>query len=173
MRNRMAALALLAGAAPAAAELRSSAPGGFESVHVATVAAPPAEVFAALGTPARWWTKGHTYSGDAANLRLELRAGGCFCERVPADGSTIEHGRVVYAQPGKVLRLSAALGPLQAEGVAAALTWTLKPVAGGTEVTQSYVVGGYVRGGADTLAPIVDRVMGEQLNGLRAAFARR
>lgn len=167
------ALLMLAAASPVAAEVKSAAPGGFESVHVAIVAAPPADVFAALGEPARWWNKDHTYSGDAANLLLEPRAGGCFCETVPADGSTIEHGRVVYAQPGKALRLSAALGPLQAEGVSGALGWTLKPVAGGTEVTQSYVVGGYVRGGADKLAPIVDRVMGAQLRGLQASFARR
>jgi hypothetical protein len=30
-----------------------------------------------------------------------------------------------------------------------------------------------VRGGADKLAPIVDRVMAEQLTGLQAVFARR
>lgn len=126
-----------------------------------------------LGQPSRWWNKAHTYSGNAANLRQELRAGGCFCEAVPADGSTIEHGRVVYAQPGKSLRLHAALGPLQQEAVAGALTWSLKPVHGGTEVTQTYVVAGFVHGGADKLAPVVNKVMAEQLTGLQAAFARR
>ena len=84
----------------------------------------------------------------------------------------IEHGRVVYAQPGKALRLHAALGPLQQEGVSGALTWALKPAAGGTEVTQTYVVGGFVRAGADKLAPIVDRVMAEQLKGLQTVFAK-
>lgn len=168
-----AALLMLLAAAPAAAELRSGTASGFESVHVAIVAAPPAEVFAALVEPARWWNKDHTYSGDSANLRLELRAGGCFCETVPVDGSIIEHGRVVYARPGHALRLSAALGPLQAEGVAGALSWTLKPVATGTEVTQSYVVGGFVRGGLGQVAPAVDRVMGAQIEGLTALFAGR
>ena len=80
---------------------------------------------------------------------------------------------MVFAQPGKTLRLQGALGPLQQEGVAGALTWALKPVAGGTEVTQTYVVGGHVKGGADKFAPVVDRVMAEQLRGLQAAFAAR
>ena len=78
---------------------------------------------------------------------------------------------MVYAQPGKVLRLHAGLGPLQQEGVSPALTWSLKPVARGTEVTQTYVVGGYVRAGVDKLAPIVARVMAEQLKGLQTVFA--
>lgn len=172
MRRILWAAALIM-AAPAAAEVKSASAAGFESTHVALVAAPPDRVYAALGQPRLWWNKDHSYSGDAANLSLDVRPGGCFCEAVPADGSTVEHGRVVYARPGKALRLSAALGPLQGEGVAAALTWTLKPVAGGTEVTQTYVVGGYVRGGADKLAAIVDQVMGSQLAGLKAYFDKR
>lgn len=170
---RMAVVMAMLWPGPAWAEVRSASPAGFELVNVATVAATPEQVFAMLGQPARWWSKAHTYSGDAANLRQELRAGGCFCETIPADGATIEHGRVIYAQPAKLLRLHAALGPLQQEGVAGALTWALKPVAGGTEVTQSYVVGGFVRAGADRLAPIVDRVMAEQLSGLQRAFSSR
>ncbi len=125
----------------------SATSAGLELVNTAIVAAPPEQVYAMLGTPARWWSKGHTYSGDSANLSQELKAGGCFCEVIPADKTTVEHGRVVFAQPNNTLRLLAALGPLQQEGVSAALTWSLKPVAGGTEVTQTYVVGGFVRGG--------------------------
>jgi uncharacterized protein YndB with AHSA1/START domain len=170
---RLTALLAALSAAPAAAEVKSASPAGFETVNVTVVPAAPDAVYAMLGQPARWWNKSHTYSGDAANMSQQLRAGGCFCERVPADRATIEHGRVVYAQPGRTLRVHGALGPLQQEGVSGALTWALKPVADGTEVTQTYVVGGYVRAGAEKLAPIVDRVMGEQLNGLAAVFARR
>lgn len=169
MRIILAGLAIWS--APAFAEVKAASPAGFELVNVAVVNAPPDRVYAMLGTPARWWNKAHTYSGDSANLSQELKAGGCFCEAIPADRSTIEHGRVVYAQPGKALRLHAALGPLQQEGVSGALTWSLKPASGGTEVTQTYVVGGYVRAGADKLAPVVDRVMAEQLAGLRAVFS--
>ena len=52
------------------------------------------------------------------------------------------------------------------------LTWSLKAVPGGTEVTQSYVVGGYVRGGADKFSKIVDQVLAEQLEGLRKSLAK-
>ncbi|NNM77587.1 ATPase [Sphingomonas sp. ID1715] len=158
--------------APAMAEVKTASPTGFEIANAARISVPPEQVYAMLGQPARWWNKAHSYSGDSANFTQELRAGGCFCEALPADRGSIEHGRVVFAQPGKALRLYAALGPLQQEAVTAVLTWSLKPVAGGTEVTQSYVVNGSVRGGADKLAPIVDRVLAEQLRGLQAALAK-
>jgi hypothetical protein len=106
-------------------------------------------------------------------MSLELEAGGCFCETIPADGGTIEHARVIQARPGETLRLQGGLGPLQAEAAIGVLTWSLKAAPGGTEVVQTYVAGGYVRGGADTLAPIVDRVMAEQLAGLQRRLAKR
>jgi hypothetical protein len=157
-------------ASPAAAEVRSATPAGFEVESRVTVPASPAEAYAALGRIGEWWNPAHTYSGKATNLRLDLKAGGCFCETTEGGGA-IEHLRVVYAQPGTMLRLQGGLGPLQAEGVAGALTWTLKPVAGGTEIVQSYVVGGYVRGGAEKLASPVDQVMREQLERYRSRLA--
>ncbi|MEA1015830.1 SRPBCC family protein [Sphingosinicella sp. LY1275] len=169
----MKKLVLFAGAlvaSPAAAEVKSATPAGFEVESRATVPVPPAEAYAALGRIGEWWNPAHTYSGKAANLRLDLKVGGCFCETTDGGGA-IEHLRVIYAQPGAVLRLQGGLGPLQAEGVAGALTLTLKPVAGGTEIVQSYVVGGYVRGGAEALAPLVDKVMGEQLERYRSRLA--
>ena len=152
--------------APAAAEVKSATPGGFDIENKTTVSATPTEAYAALARVGQWWNSEHTYSGDASNLTVQTKAGACFCEVIPNGGGTIEHARVVYAKPGETLRLQGGLGPLQAEAVVGTLTWQLKPVAGGTEVTQSYVVGGYVRGGADKLAPIVDKVLGEQLTGL-------
>jgi uncharacterized protein YndB with AHSA1/START domain len=157
---------LAALAAPAAAEVKSASTSGFDIENKATVSATPAETYVALGRIGSWWNSEHTYSGDASNMTLEARAGGCFCETIPADGGTIEHGRVIYAQPGKTLRLQGGLGPLQSEAVVGTLTWQLKPVEGGTEVTQSYVVGGYIRGGAEKLAPLVDQVLAQQLAGL-------
>ena len=165
------AAALFAAAAPAAAEVRSSGPGGFEVEAKVVVPAAPAAAYAMLGRIGEWWNKDHTYSGSSANLSLKAKVGGCFCERIPPNGA-IEHMRVVYARPGTILRLQGGLGPLQAEGVAATLTWTLKAVPGGTEIVQTYVVGGYVRGGAEKLAPIVDKVMAEQLSGLQRRLGR-
>jgi uncharacterized protein YndB with AHSA1/START domain len=156
------AFAVLA-ATPAVAEVKSATPAGFEVQAKATVPVSPAQAYAALGRIGDWWNSEHTYSGKATNLRLDARAGGCFCETVPNGNGTIEHMRVIYAQPGQTLRLQGALGPLQGEAAVGTLTWALKPVPGGTEVTQSYVVGGYVRSGADKMAPLVDRVLAEQM----------
>jgi hypothetical protein len=173
MRSVLIAATMLGiASAPAAAEVKSVTPAGFETENKAVVAATPAKAWAMLGQPGQWWNKEHTYSGDASNMTLRLRAGGCFCERVPAGGGTIEHARIVYAQPGVTLRLQGGLGPLQAEAAIGTLTWTLKAVPGGTEVTQTYVVGGYVRGGADRLAPLVDKVLAEQLAGLQRRLSR-
>jgi hypothetical protein len=53
----------------------------------------------------------HTFSGNAHNLSIEEKAMGCFCEKLP-DGGGVSHMEVVYFAPGKTLRLSGALGPL-------------------------------------------------------------
>lgn len=159
------ALALATAASPGIAAVKSATPAGFEVESRATVRATPAEAYAALGRIGRWWNSDHTYSGDAANLTLDLKAGGCMCEAIPADGGSIEHMRVVYARPGAALRLQGGLGPLQGEAVSGTLTWTLTPAAGGTEIVQTYIVGGNVRGGADKLAPLVDQVLAEQFSG--------
>lgn len=167
MNCRLAALALAAGlAAPAAARVVSAVPHGFEVVETVKVAATPAQAYAALARVGRWWNGEHTYSGNAANMRLEARPGGCLCERMKDDGA-IEHMRVVYAQPSHTLRLQGGLGPLQEEGAVGSLTWSIKPVADGAEVTQRYVVGGYIRSGGEKLAPLVDRVLAEQLTRLK------
>jgi uncharacterized protein YndB with AHSA1/START domain len=158
---------ILALAGPAAAEVKSATPNGFELVSIITIAAPADRVYSALGEVGRWWDPSHTFSRDAANLSLELRAGGCFCERLKGGGS-VQHLQVVYAAPGEGLRLRGALGPLQMEGVDGTLAWTLKPAEGGTSVTQSYVVGGYIRGGMEQWAPRVDRVLDEQLQRLKS-----
>lgn len=155
-------------ATPALAEVVKATPAGFELKHVVTVAAPPDRVWAVLVEPARWWSKDHTYSGDAANLSLLARAGGCYCELLP-DGGSVEHMRVVYVQPEKALRLVGGLGPLQAEGVQGAMTFALAAEGAGTRVTVSYVVGGYFRGGGEALAAPVDTVLKQQVAGLKSA----
>jgi uncharacterized protein YndB with AHSA1/START domain len=150
----------------AEAEVKSVAPNGFEVVDTAAIQAAPERVYAALGQIGQWWSNAHTFSHDAANLSLDLKAGGCFCERLK-DGGSVQHLSVVYAAPGEGLRLRGALGPLQMEGVDGTLAWALKPTEGGTAVTQSYVVGGYIRSGMDQWAQRVDRVLHEQLDRLK------
>lgn len=161
------AIACLAIAAPAVAEVKSTADSGFEVVSVATTTAKPDAVYAALATPGAWWSDEHTYSGDSANMTIDARAGGCFCERM-ADGGTIEHGRIIYAQPGKTLRFTGGLGPLQSEAVTGTMTWTIERDGEGAKVTQRYVASGYMTGGLKSLAPLVDKVLAQQLAGLKA-----
>lgn len=164
-------IAAAAAASPAAAEVKSAAPAGFAVESRAVVAAAPAEAYAQIVRIDEWWDAAHSYSGNAANLSLQARPGGCFCERL-ADGGGVEHMRVVSARPGVELRLQGGLGPLQAEAVTGSLSWSLKPAGGGTEIVQRYVVGGYVEGGADRIAPAVDQVLAGQLLRLQQKLAR-
>ena len=167
IKGLAALIAALAAAGPAAAEVKSVTANGFEVASTATIAAPTDRVYAALGEVGRWWSPSHTFSRDTANLSIELRAGGCFCERLK-NGGSVQHMQVVYAASGAELRLRGALGPLQAEGVDGALSWTLKSADGGTSIAQNYVIGGYIRGGVEQWAPKVDRVLDEQLQRLKS-----
>lgn len=156
----------------ALAEVKQVDAGGFESVHDIALAQSPQQVWDALRAPARWWDKDHSYTGDSANLYLDAQAGGCFCEKLPERGS-IEHLRVIYAQPGKQLRMSDGLGPLQSEPVAGVMTWTLKAgQGGGTRLGMTYIVSGRIRmeGGFTALAPLVDGVLAQQIAGLKAVL---
>lgn len=165
---RLVLLAAMVAAAPASAAVTVTA-NGFVTEAKATVAAPPAAVWAALIDPARYWSPGHSYSGDAANFSLDAKAGGCFCESW-AGGASIEHMRVVLVWPERTLRLTGGLGPLQSEGVAGTLTWELKPAGPGTEITQTYAVGGSMRFDMAETAPMVGAVLEEQLRRLSGLF---
>jgi uncharacterized protein YndB with AHSA1/START domain len=136
------------------------------------IAAPPEKVYAALLEPGSWWGSDHTYSGNASNLHLDARAGGCWCETLP-NGGFVQHLTVVYADPGKALRLRGALGPFQALGVDGALTWSLKPAAAGTDLSMTYKVGGYNKEGFAQLSQATDEVLTEQLDRLKKSIEPR
>ena len=162
---------------PAAAEVVASSEAGFVVRETAEVPADPAATWAALVAPQNWWNKAHTFSGDSANLYLDAQGGGCFCEKLPLKdgapgtrGGSVAHMRVVYADPGKALRMVGALGPLQSEALTGTLTITLKPGGAGTRIVMEYVVGGYMRYKTDEIAPAVDKVLAEQLAGLAASL---
>ena len=73
------------------------------------------------------------------------------------------------SEPGQVLRLTGALGPLQSEALLGTMTITLKAGATtGTRILIEYVVGGYMRYRPEQIAPAVDRMLGQQLAGLSA-----
>ena len=152
--------------ASAAAEVQSAGASGFEVRQTVHVAAPSDKAFAALLQPARWWSSEHTFSGNAANLTLDARAGGCWCESLP-DGGSVEHLHVIYVAPGKVLRLRGALGPFQAMAVDGVMTWSVKAAANGTDISLSYAIGGYAKDGFENLAKGADHVLGEQIEHLK------
>jgi hypothetical protein len=163
-----AALVALASMAvkPADSEVLSVAANGFEVRETAHSSASPDKVYAALLLPAHWWSSDHTFSGKAANLVLEARAGGCWCETLP-NGGSVEHLRVVFVSPGKTLRLRGAIGPFQSYAVDGVMTWSLKSAANGTDISMTYAIGGYAKDGFDELAKAADRVFGEQIEQLR------
>lgn len=155
-----------AGATPAAARV-APAPGGFASEHEVVLALPPASTWKRLLDVASWWSGAHSYSGDAKRLTLDPRAGGCWCETTPGGGS-IEHMRVIYAEPGKLLRLAGGLGPLHSDPVVGVMTVTLSPVTEGTRVIATYKVAGPAVASNTGLAAAVDKVLAEQFARLAA-----
>lgn len=179
IKARLAAVALMAlVAAPvsmAQAEVVTQSPAGFVIKLSADTTATQNDAWKALITPNKWWSGEHTYTGDAGNLWLDAQATGCFCEKLPkpADApaeqrmGSVEHMHVVYADPQRgVLRMVGGLGPLQGEALHGTLTITLKPIEGGTRIEWDYVVGGYMRMNPEQIAPLVDKVLGEQLTRL-------
>lgn len=156
----VAAAALLLAAGAAQAEVKVAEGGVIRIENRAVVKAPPEKVYAAIGEIGRWWNGAHSYSQNAGNMTLELKPGGCFCEALPGGG--VKHGEVALAWPGMMVRILAALGPLQDEGVGGALTFTLKKVPDGTEIVQTYNIGG-LRPQMLQAAPVIDQVVREQL----------
>ena len=160
-------LSAIALASPVRAGL---APGtsasGFEVLHQLEIAAPVDAAWLALAQPGRWWPKAHTWSGNASNLSLALVAGGCFCEKWK--GGSASHGRVLMVRDRELLRLDAPLGPLQEMGLDGLLTVTLVPAGEQTKATVTFRVRGDASQQLDKLAPVVDKVVGEQWGSWKA-----
>ena len=160
-------LPLLLAAKPASAEVVSATESTFVVETKQTVAASPQKVWETLVRPAGWWESSHTYSGDSANISIDARPGGCWCEKIK-DGA-IEHMRVVYVQPAQVFRGIGGFGPLQEMPVNAVLTVTIKPAGAGSAVTYTYRAAGFMPGGLAKVAPIVDQVLSSQWARLKPA----
>jgi hypothetical protein len=171
-----AAAAIIALPSTAFAEIKAQGEGGFSVVHIATVEAQPDVIWKRLITPKDYWSSVHSWSGSVDGFTLDPRAGGCFCELIQEKDAkdklktigSVEHMRVIFAQPGKVLRMQGALGPLQSEAMLGTLTVAINPAkeGSGTTVSFSYVAGGYMRYKVSEIAPAVDKVIGEQFAGL-------
>jgi uncharacterized protein YndB with AHSA1/START domain len=164
-----AALMLCASSSTAYAEVKQSAADGFFLTYSGPVAASTAKAYADVTQVQRWWSSEHTYSGKAANLSIKPEAGGCFCERWK-DGSA-EHGRVIMALPGKLLRVETSLGPLQELALKGILSFWIKTEDSATTLTVEYRVNGSSGSGLDQFASSVDEVLGAQVDRLRRYIA--
>ena len=157
--------AVLAGclASPARAEVTQAAADHFLIGFSADVAATPTRTYEAIQQVQHWWSAEHTWSGDATNLSLKAEAGGCFCERWKQGSS--EHGRVVMAVADELLRLQAALGPLQEYALNGMLSFQLAAgVDGTTQLNVDYRVNGASASDLGQFAPAVDRVLALQID---------
>jgi uncharacterized protein YndB with AHSA1/START domain len=168
MRFAIAAALLFVFATPARAEVASATPSAFVIQAEADLAGSPDKVWNDLVRIQRWWGASHTYSGDSARLRLEPRAGGCWCERWGA-GQSVEHMRVVLVtehEGVRTLRAVGGLGPLQEMGVSGVLTFTIAPHANGAKLTMTYRVTGDAGLNLEQIATPVDSVLMEQFGRL-------
>jgi len=149
----------------ASAEVVESSANSLRVRHVRTVQASPEKVWNSFLRVSGWWNSDHTYSGSAANLRIEPHAGGCFCETLP--NGSVQHMTVVFVSANDRMTLSGALGPMQTAGVAGALTFQIAPGGEGSEMTLTYNVGGYYPGGLSSIATVVDGMLSEQCTRLQ------
>jgi hypothetical protein len=171
MRHVLPALALFL-AAPASAVIVGADSHGFELKHSIDLPIPPAQALAAFGRYGAWWSKEHTYSGDASRLTLQLRPGACLCERLDGGGG-VEHMRVTYYEPGKRVVLTGGLGPLLYEATAGVMDVQVTKTPGGSRLTLNYRAAGFARANGTQMAMGVDSVLREQVERLRLYASKR
>ncbi|WOI54623.1 SRPBCC domain-containing protein [Parvularcula sp. LCG005] len=151
----------------ASAEVVSASPDHMELVLSDVSELAPDELWKKLIKPSRWWSGDHTYSGDARNLSLVLRAGGLWKEKWKEGAAA--HGEVIYFKRGEELRLTAPFGPLQDMAVETAWTITLTPEGEGTRVNFVYRASGSMVSDLHLMATAVDYVYSEALKSLVAS----
>ena len=162
---------LLLSSSPAAAEVLVADAHGFEVSNAVSLVIPVNQAYAAFSRLGSWWNDEHTYSGKAANIQLVLRPGACFCEAISTGGG-VEHMRVSVVQPNERIVMSGALGPVLYEAATGVMDIKFERIAGGAKVTLNYRAAGFARGDANKMAPIVDRVLAEQMKRYRVYAAK-
>jgi hypothetical protein len=173
LRNIFWLAFIISGLSSAAAEVKDSSTLGFTIQDSVFIASEPKDVYHSLVADiGQWWDSAHTFSGNASNLSIDDRAGGCFCEKLE-NGGSVRHLEVVFADPAKTLRMIGGLGPLQAMAVTGSMTWSFSKIDSGTNVKVLYSVGGYRSGGLQKMAPLVDKVILEQLTRLKEYIEKK
>ena len=146
----------------AAATVADSAANGFTVKITLNLKAAPAEVYKKILRVGDWWNAEHTYSGDAHNLTIEEKPGGCWCEKLP-NGGGVKHMEVLTLMPGSRIVMSGGLGPLQNIAAAGTMIFQIAKDGDGSKLTLTYSVAGYLPAGMNTWAAPVDTVLTEAL----------
>lgn len=157
---KAALAAMILATAPAHAKVVSQSATGFVLSFEGEVAADPKAAFDAFVRIGQWWDSAHTYSGDAKNLSIDLKPGGCWCETLP-DGGFVAHKTVAQSMPGKSLMLKGGLGPLAFLGVEGTMVLSFKAQGKGTLVKMNYAIGGHDPKDFKELPKAVDGVLGD------------
>jgi hypothetical protein len=174
MRTKITLLTLVLGLSPAGAfaDVADASSSGFTIKTALTIQAAPEVVYQRLiHNVGDWWSPSHTFSRDPHNLSIEEKPMGCFCEKLPNQGS-VRHMEVVFLAPGKAIGMIGALGPLQSLAATGSMRIQLSPVEGGTKLEVVYAVSGYLAAGMNTWAAPVDSVLTEQFTRLKGYIER-
>ncbi len=147
------------------ADVQTAAEQNMSVQATVTVKATPEAAWEHLLKIGTWWSGDHTWSGDAKNLTLNAVPGGGFDESLPGNGF-VRHMQVIYSAPGKKLRMTGLLGPLQEHALQGTMTISLKSEGDKTTILTTYNVAGHFPGGLEKLAPLVDQVITEQFTRL-------
>jgi len=119
----------------------------------------------------KWWDSENTWSGKAENVYIQPYVGGYFGEKLDNNGS-ISYMSVIYTDPGKIFRMSGALGPLQPYAVTGILTLEIKAYGDEARVSMTYTVGGYIPGGVSSFAELIDQTIAAQFQRF-ASFSEK
>lgn len=159
LKALIAAAALALSAAPAAAEIVTRSENAFTLRYTAGMQVAPKDAAPAMTKLASWWDKDHTYTGDSANLSLDLSPGGCWCETLDS-GDAFDHGRTVSVGSDRLV-FDAPFGPLRGKATKAELVVEWPPANRDGQITWTFVVEGP---GVGAMADTVDGVMGAGFN---------
>ena len=165
--GRLGLLVLVCGSAVhLAAEVADSSAGGFTIKQTYSIKAAPMDVYKRVFRVGEWWNSQHTFSGDAHNLSIEEKPGGCFCEKMP-NGGGVKHLEVAFIVPGKTIVLHGGLGPMLTMATAGSMEISLSAADGGTKLEMTYTVAGYLPAGMNTWAVPADGMLKEQFTRLK------
>lgn len=146
--------------------IADSSATGFTVKHEIKINCPADSLWQSFLRVGDWWDPEHTWSGDSKNLFIQPYAGGVFGEKL-ANGGSVLHMTVYYIAPGTSVILRGGLGPLMALGVEGSMSFTFLPDGNNSKLMFHYMVGGYCPGGLWRYAPLVDKVLGHQLERLK------